>query len=113
MTRIEAGSELTQQAHARCACRPSLTNLELVSVTGKVRGLTGVRIKRYWNCVGEGGDGSAPPGMPKGVKAVRVTLRARAWTASGYSQDSPGFAYWFQGTRSPLEGGARMLYARQ
>lgn len=83
---------------------PALTNLELVSVTCKVRGVAGMsKIKRIWDA---GDKSKAAPFFPEPKKnknkfACRATLRAPAWTAQGWSQDSPGFVLYFLAGRSP------------
>lgn len=72
---------------------PALTNLELVSLTLKARGVVGKSyIKRLWNA----GDAAAPafPSSKK-VTGVRATLRAAPWTSVGFSAASPGFAFWY------------------
>jgi len=67
-----------------------LTNLELLSVTCRVPGISGAVIKRIWK-QGQ----SAPLKMPDVLpKSVRLTLRQESWSARGWSKDSPGFVFW-------------------
>ena len=57
------------------------------------------RIIRYWDA--DKNSGTAPTYPLIGSKKtepdmIRVTLRAPPWTAAGYSQESPGFVFWYR-----------------
>eukprot|EP00939_MAST-03C_sp_MAST-3C-sp1_P001566 g1566.t1 len=68
---------------------PALTNLEVISITGKKR-LRSVR--RYW--IKKKNDRSRPT-IPPGLSSIRATLRAPSWTDIGWSRDSPGLVFWY------------------
>ena len=71
---------------------PGLVELELRSVTCKVRTKLGVGfIKRHWDALQSG---RTQPSFPAQMRSVRVTLYAPSWTLKGWSEDSPGFAFW-------------------
>jgi hypothetical protein len=73
---------------------PSLTELEIESVTVLVSSLIGrKKIRRFWSSLGPNNEQNrAKPSFPSDprVKSVRVTLRAPNWTAFGWSESSPG-----------------------
>lgn len=71
---------------------PALTNFELKSMTVLVRNFVGQKtVKRTWAA----GCGK-PPTFPDKAKAMKVTLRAPAWTFYGWTPNSTGFVWWFQ-----------------
>lgn len=72
---------------------PGLRLFELTSITIKKPGnlVKKARIKRYWQT----GITQEDPSYPKeNPGSVRVTLRAPAWSAYGWSKDSPGCIWW-------------------
>ena len=95
---------------------PALTCLELRSVTSRVAGglAAGFQstIERTWDAARDGG--RTRPLYPQGHHSVRVTLRAPAWSASGYAPDVPGFVWWYFQTLAPqpaLAHGESMIAA--
>lgn len=82
---------------------PALTDLELRSITFRVRDKLGFRrIRRYFDA--STGGGSVPTTDEEIAEftakilrkfSVRVTLRAPSWSALGYSEGAPGYAFWF------------------
>lgn len=71
---------------------PSLTDFEVKSITALGKNLLGKKtVKRLW----EAGSGKQPS-FPEKAKAIRVTLRAPAWTFYGWAANSSGFVWWFQ-----------------
>mmetsp|Transcript_27353 Transcript_27353/g.51868 ORF Transcript_27353/g.51868 Transcript_27353/m.51868 type:complete len:505 (+) Transcript_27353:196-1710(+) len=71
---------------------PGLTDLEVVSITGKVKSMANFRIRRYWN---NDTDQGKRPAFPENVRSCRVTLAAPKYTLDGWSADSPGHVWWF------------------
>eukprot|EP00940_MAST-03C_sp_MAST-3C-sp2_P000540 g540.t1 len=67
---------------------PALTNLEVISITGKRRHFG--RVKRYWTH-----SMTTRPSVPTNVRSVRATLRAPAWSETGWSKKSPGLVLWY------------------
>ena len=61
---------------------PGLTDLELVSITGKVKVRVSrtFKIKRFWS---EDTNKGERPGLPEGMKSVRVTLQVRGGGGGG------------------------------
>ena len=45
-----------------------------------------------------------------GISEVRARLRAPAHSADGWSKNSPGFVFWFEGKQTRKEGEDRLLY---
>jgi len=92
---------------------PGLVDLELRSLTCNQGGFV-KNIKRIWT-VGdslEAPDLLAASSIPK---RTRATLIASAWTEKGWSEDSPGFVWWFTHEKNILhgEGMAEKLKASQ
>lgn len=91
---------------------PGLQNLEVVSMQFIYSNKLGVYAKQYWQNTG---DKTKPPFFPeagmlfflKTPEAVRVQVRAPAWTEEGYSQDNPGFVYWYSAF---AEGGPKLAH---
>eukprot|EP00854_Cymbomonas_tetramitiformis_P016542 gene16542-19648_t len=87
---------------------PGLAMLKVFSITGKTRKLIGGGdIKRVWHAPAEGQSGQ-PPEYPKGkYSSVRVTLHAPLWSLTGWSEDSPGFVFWFA---AQLDAGPKLSH---
>ncbi|GMI20106.1 hypothetical protein TrRE_jg5448 [Triparma retinervis] len=73
---------------------PGLRDMEVVSVTGKVKVMVSrtFKVKRYWS---EDTHKGTRPGLPSGIKSVRVTLQLPKYTARGWTPESPGYVWWF------------------
>jgi len=82
-----------------------LRELAVLSITYKEKGLLGSKIVRSWTAPnikrGKGKKESKailpkyPSVAEKKKRSVRVTLQAPCWTNRGWSEDSPGHAWWF------------------
>ena len=71
---------------------PALVELELLSITCKVRSRLGFpRIKRVWDARSAAGE---RPGALSQTRSVRATLRAPPWTAVGWAAEAAGFLWW-------------------
>lgn len=80
---------------------PGLTTLEVRSITclaRRSRWSVGKKIVRFWDADRKD---TTPPSFPTGkrLQSVRATLRAPAWSARGWSADSPGCVWWFEAQR--------------
>lgn len=81
---------------------PGLKDLELVSITCKVRSLVGttsIGVRRLW-LQGAESPSSDPVSVlsalkGKKLRSVRGTFRDSDWTSLGWSPSSPGFAMWY------------------
>ncbi|CAE8613899.1 unnamed protein product [Polarella glacialis] len=81
---------------------PSLQGLELRALT-VIEGNTFLtrKIRRLWNAE-SGADLPAAASIPK---KTRATFHAGAWTAVGWSRESPGFVWWYVPRAIPGGGG--------
>ena len=83
---------------------PSLVLFEVQRITASITKPRSL-IFRTWSSKKEGKKG-IPPSFPKekaGMykhKEVRARLRAPGWTSRGWSESSPGYAWWYEGQRS-------------
>ncbi|GMH80941.1 hypothetical protein TL16_g08759 [Triparma laevis f. inornata] len=71
---------------------PGLTDLEVVSITGKVKSMANFRIRRYWN---NDTDQGTRPSFPENLRSCRITLAAPKFSLDGWTPDSPGHVWWF------------------
>jgi hypothetical protein len=83
---------------------PGLRDVEVVSVTGKVKVKVSrtFKLKRYWS---EDTHKGTKPGLPAGTKSVRVTLQLPKFTAKGWTPESPGYVWWFDSLNGELRHG--------
>lgn len=70
---------------------PALNCFELLSLEQKRH----IRWHKVWRSEVDGAKG-VEPSIPNGKQVCRATLRAAPWTSRGWSQDSPGFAFWYE-----------------
>lgn len=89
---------------------PGLTNLELVSITCKVRSVVATSIKRLWLQNAKQQDAPSDPVAVltalhgKKLRSLRATFRDADWTRIGWGATSPGFVLWYPGL---LDGSLR------
>lgn len=95
---------------------PALQTLELIALEQK-RGMNVIPSPKdfvtgrilwtnVWEASEEGASG-IEPALQDHNKVHRAKLRAAPWSASGWSKDSPGYAFWFEAQRPE---GLRVLY---
>mmetsp|Transcript_4409 Transcript_4409/g.5115 ORF Transcript_4409/g.5115 Transcript_4409/m.5115 type:complete len:536 (+) Transcript_4409:150-1757(+) len=94
---------------------PALTNLEVIQLeywySKKVGGQNLTFSKRFW----KKGESAEKPYYPEAGQdfflieptAIRATLKAPAWSHIGFSENNPGFVFWYAAFR---EGGPRMSH---
>lgn len=80
---------------------PTMTNLELLSITAKMKSVFKPRTVRFWQAGTKQGRGI--PVFPEAAKSVRVTLRQPAWSMHGWSRESPGCIWWYFGEQEKQE----------
>eukprot|EP00435_Cladocopium_sp_Y103_P060145 s241_g21.t3 len=89
---------------------PGLTNLELVSITCKVRSVVATSIKRLWLQNANQKDAPSNPVSVltalhgKKLRSIRATFRDSDGTSIGWGPTSPGFVLWYPGL---LDGSLR------
>lgn len=85
---------------------PALTSLQLLKMEYVYSQRSLAFAKTYWTASEEKNDD--PPYFPEAgttffletPKSVRITLRKPEWSSIGYSEDSPGFFFWFSPFRA-------------
>jgi hypothetical protein len=98
---------------------PALTCLELVSIQARrnQEGLLGTakdavkgKWVHYWRADREGKDGIDPT-IPKNDNPVcyQAKLRGAPWTAIGWSEEIPGFVFWYEPMNGRLNYGTNMI----
>ena len=107
---------------------PSLTTLELIAIQmkrpqGSIASpkdiMTGqLTWMHRWDVTKEGSDGIDPP--VQGISTTttttmtpcvyRATFRGPPWSSTGWSRNSPGFAYWFESHLPRMTYGTNLLH---
>ena len=84
---------------------PGLQHLEVLKI--EYQGVV-PRWKSHWECLQKSENKPTFPDST-GITKVRAKLRAGGFTAKGWSRESPGYVFWFQGDAS-RKGSNRVLY---
>eukprot|EP00808_Paulinella_micropora_P013502 g1641.t1 len=93
---------------------PMLRDLELLSVTAKVRVGPVAQVKRTWSAEQGHAHATRPTFPPiKGLKKCRVTLRMPPWSRHGWSKDSPGKVLWYPSCRKTGKQPPTILYGEK